>query len=521
MAITHPGEGGLGPSEGVLTLAKGSTLSFLGEIGHIIIIFIYGIVIARFLGKRDFGVFFLALTIFNLATLFSYCGIEDGLMRFLGLYVQNKQIPKAKGVIRFSLLVSVGLGILFGTLCFSLSDIMAEKIFHEPELATVLRYLSLGIPLFSLMTGSVASIRGFKILVPYVLVRKIFLPMVSFILSWVVLSMGYRLRGLSMTYVISVGCTAALATFLLMSFLSQFNRERSTSPDLAKYFPFVSLAFLVNILLFISNWSDLISLGMFRSSQEVGVYFASKRTALLLGLLLISLNAIFAPVISHLYSGRQYAQLGHAYKTTTHWMLLFTLPLFLIMLFFSKELLSLFGIGFKEGHTCLIILASGQLFTASCGPNSYLLMMTGHQRWMVFNAMLYVILAILFTILLVPPYGMIGAAYGNLFAVILANVASVVGVYFHLRIHPYDPYYFKILFLGVVTAGFTYVFECYLLNSGSVIFSLLGATLIFVTFFGLVILSGLEEDERKVLMAVKVKLMTSYFFKSLTGARDS
>ncbi|MCG2722942.1 MAG: oligosaccharide flippase family protein, partial [Thermodesulfovibrionales bacterium] len=133
-------------SRDLFTMAKGTGISFLGEIVHIIIIYTYGIIVARFMGLSDFGVFFLGITIFNLITLFSLCGIEDGLMRFIGFHVQNKEIGKAKGLIRFSLYSAMLTGTSFGFLCFFFSDLIALNIFHKPELASVLRYLSIGIP---------------------------------------------------------------------------------------------------------------------------------------------------------------------------------------------------------------------------------------------------------------------------------------------------------------------------------------------------------------------------------------
>lgn len=519
MAIKNQGQSTPILSEDLFTLAKGTGISFLGEVGHIIITYAYGIILARFMDIRDYGIFFLGITIFNLVALLSQSGMEDGLMRFLGIYVQNERVHEAKGVIRFSLFLAVGLGVLFGGISFFSADLLAEKLFHKPELAPVLRYLSLGIPISAIMTISVTSIRGFKIITPYVLVRKIFLPLFSFVFSVGVLAMGYGLKELSAAYVISVGCAAALGVFLLVSFLSPFTERHNSLPERDKYLSFIRSAFLVNILLFSISWSDLIILGAFRSSQEAGIYFASKRTALILNLLLISLNTIFAPLISHLYSGRKYDHLDHAFKTGTQWILILGLPLFLIMLFFSGELLSLFGPHFKAGQMPLIILALGQFVNLSVGSVGYLLMMTGHQRWMVFNSIILAILVVLMTLVLVPRYGMVGAAYANASAIILANFVALMEVYFLLRLHPYNIRYFKVLFLGAITAAIAYGMRYFLPDTGSIIFLLMEGAFILVIFFALVILFGLEENERKILMTIKGKLMTFHVRRSSAGRK--
>ena len=226
---------------------------------------------------------------------------------------------------------------------------ISEKIFHKPDLAIVLRLLSVGIPILSFITASVASIRGFKIIGPYIFVRKIFLPLMSLIFAIVVLVMGYELKGLSIAYIMALSFSAVLSTYLILSFLIKFKEDKKPNPELSKFISFVFTAFLLNIFLYLSNWSDLIILGIFWPSQNLGIYFASKKTALVLGFLLISLNTIFAPLVSHLYSARRYKELDHSYKMSTQWILIVSLPIFLTIAFFSTEILSLFGPAFRKG----------------------------------------------------------------------------------------------------------------------------------------------------------------------------
>jgi len=508
-------------SEVIPALAKGTSVSLFGEIGHVIILYVYGIVIARFVGASNFGIFFLGITIFNLIVLFSTCGIEDGLMRFLGIYVQNKEMHKAMGVIRFSIILAVSLGILCGFLCFYFSDLIAGKIFHKPNLATVLRFLSVGVPILSFVTASLASIRGFKIIGPYIFVRKIFLPLISLIFAIVVLIMGYELKGLSAAYILALSCSAVLSTYLILSFIMKFKEDKKSNPELFKYLSFVFSAFLLNILLYLSNWSDLIILGIFWPSQNLGIYFASKKTALVLGFLLISLNTIFAPLISHLYSAHRYKELNHSYKMSAQWILIVSLPIFLTIVFFSNEILSLFGPAFRKGSLCLIVLASGYLFNASLGSGAYLLIMTGRQKWMLFNSIIFATFAIVLTMTLVPRYGMYGAAYANGISVVLASLVGLLETYFLLKIHPYNIRYFKILLAGGITAVIIFVMRCYFINSVSIIFTVFQIFLVFIIFLLLVFLFCLEEDEKKFLKSMNEKFEDSFLGRLLAAKNDN
>ena len=495
-------------SENIKTLAKGTGFSIIGQVGQVIIAYIYGIVIARFLGVSDYGIFFLGHTLFSLIAIQSQSGIEDGLMRFIGIYIQKDDYRRVKGVIHCSLLLAAFLGVIFGILFFLGADIIAENIFHKPRLAIVIRYLSLATPVYSILIVAVASIRGFKIIMPYVLVRKLFMPFVSLVLACFVLIMGYGLLGLTLSYLFAIGFSWIFAIFLLISFLARFKDIKRLKPDLSKYFVFVSSAFFINISLFLFQWSDLVLLGVFLPSQELGIYFASKKTALMLNFLLISLISIFSPVISHLFWSNKIEELKDTYRSTTSWMLILGLPFFLIMVFFSQEILSLFGHVFEEGRTCLVVLAFGQIINAFCGANGNLLMMTDNQKWMVFNTIFCIIFTIGLSLYLIPAYGMIGAAYANAITIITANLIVTLEVYFLLKVHPFNRAYFKIMLSGLTTAFIAYVMRNCLPGKSSLTLAIIEGIFVVVIFFTILIMLGLNENERKFLTIIKAKLCT-------------
>ncbi len=496
-------------SENIKTLAKGTGFSIFGQVAQVFIAYIYGIVIARFLGVSDYGIFFLGHTLFNLVAIQSQSGIEDGLMRFIGGYVQQNDYKRIKGVIHFSLLMAAILGVIFGVFVFLGADIIAENIFRKPRLAIVIRYLSLSTPVYSILIVAVASIRGFKIIIPYVLVRKLFMPFTSLVFAFFVLVMGYGLLGLTLSYILAIGFSWIFAMFMLFSFLVRFKDVKRRLPELFKYFSFVSSAFFINISLFLFQWSDLVLLGVFLPSQELGIYFASKKTALMLNFLLISLISIFSPVISHLYWSNKISELKEAYRSTAYWMLILSLPFFLIMVFFPRELLSLFGPVFESGQMCLVILAFGQIVNAFCGANGNLLMMTDNQKWMVFNTIFFIISTIGLSLYLIPVYGMLGAAFANAVTIILANIIVTLEVYFLLKVHPFNRAYFKILFSGLTTALITYFMRSYLPGRNLLSMAVIEGVLVVIIFFGMLIMFGLNENERKFLTVIRAKFSPS------------
>lgn len=480
-------------------LAKGSSISFFAEICHVFIIYSYGILIARYLGSRDYGIFFLGITIFNLICMISLGGVEDTLMRFVGMYSRTEKIQNIQSVIRFSFYIALTVGSGLGLLCFFLKDILADNVFHKPELSNILSYFSIAIPVFAIMTISVASIRSYQIIFPYVFVRKIFFPLISLILGGVVLAVTPDIPSLSLTYFLSVLAGACLGYLLFKRYIPSFAPKKNQSPSWTgkkDYFSFLSTVYIANVLLFLFAWSDMILLGILATSDELGIYFAAKRTALAIGIILVSLNVILGPMVSHLYAEQNHNKLHGVFKTGTLWTTALGIPVFLMFVFFSTEILSLFGADFVKGNACLIILSAGQFINLSVGSVGYLLLMTGHQKWMLFNAAGAVTVNALLMTILVPRYGINGAAWSTATSLALTNIIAMLQVYFLLDLHPYSVRYGKFIILGCVTAASTWIIKFYMGQPETFIAVIAQISSIFTIFFLLLLIFGVSRTEK-------------------------
>jgi O-antigen/teichoic acid export membrane protein len=94
-----------------------------------------------------------------------------------------------------------------------------------------------------------------------------------------------------------------------------------------------------------------------------------------------------------------------------------------------------------------------QTLNASVGPVGGVLMMTGHERWVLANTVLLGGLNAIGNYLLVPEYGIIGAAISTAGAVICWNLVSLLEVYLLLGIQPYTAAYLRVLGAGALAFG--------------------------------------------------------------------
>ncbi|MAZ00825.1 MAG: hypothetical protein CMP58_01365, partial [Flavobacteriales bacterium] len=169
-------------------------------------------------------------------------------------------------------------------------------------------------------------------------------------------------------------------------------------------------------------------------------------------ILLINLNRIFAPVISKLFSQSKMKELASLYKETTFIINFLTLPLVLIVICFSAEILSLFG---EMGHNLdykkyLIFIMCGGLFSLSAGSSGNFMIMANLEKK---NLLIQIIKAVILCsacFLFIKEKGLFAVVLIYLSSMIVVNFAQVVVLWFYYRITPYSFKLIKLYIIGVV-----------------------------------------------------------------------
>ena len=178
--------------------------------------------------------------------------------------------------------------------------------------------------------------------------------------------------------------------------------------------------------------ADVILVGLMLDLESSGLYFNAFRTAGLMTLFTFAIELVIAPMVAeHFHAGNM--RKAQAITALCSWAgFVFSLVIFLGFGLFGTEILSLFGASYAEGWLILMLLSFGLLFDAITGPSKIVMMMTGHERPYVaiFGAIMGV--GLLVQILVIPLWGLIGAAAVNMAARICAQIGIALWCRFRI-----------------------------------------------------------------------------------------
>jgi O-antigen/teichoic acid export membrane protein len=138
---------------------------------------------------------------------------------------------------------------------------------------------------------------------------------------------------------------------------------------------------LVRLNVWVTAGADLWLLGIFRPPEEVAVYGAAARTALLAGIPLMICNAVLAPAVADLYSRRQIERLEKLVRAAATMAAALSVLVVVTFVLFGDQLLGLaFTDAYRAGYPVMVCLALGQWVNVAFGSCAISLTMTGHQR---------------------------------------------------------------------------------------------------------------------------------------------
>ena len=480
-------------------LAKGASVSLVGRITGRATHIAGQVAIARLLGPETFGLYAIGWTVFSLAGLVSPLGLEKGVVRYASMYRDNNP-SRLKGVIIQAFGITLLSSTLASVLLYFAAPWLAVSVFKKPDLLPVFLWLSPALVFCALLKILAATARVSQQMQYSVYTEDVAQPISNLFLFLLFYSLGWNLFGALGAIVCSFSLACFLgAYFVRKLFSTLFSRQTKAEGEGAELLSF-SLSTAAGALATMSLvWVDRLLIGMFCSSSDAGIYQAASQTSLLFAVILGALGAIFSPLIAELHQKGEMQRLEELFRVSTKWGLYLSLPFFLVVCFAPQEVMTtVFGPGYESGAIPLMVLTLAQLINVGTGEVGYLLMMTGHHsRWFWLSCSM-LLMNIVLNVLLIPKFGLQGAAVGTALTVVGLFLLGLYEVKRRLGIWPYDKRYRKGALATVVAASALWLFHL-----GGVRPVDGGLLLMFFVsigvFTGALLLLGLDGEDRAVI----------------------
>jgi O-antigen/teichoic acid export membrane protein len=415
--------------------ARGGTLNIVAAACNQLCLFAIITVMARERGGAAVGEYTLGWAFLTVVGLVALWGFQPALTRFVTVHLADRDPARVRGTIRFGLGTALGLSLVLAGLVAVLADPISALFDHRLPVSE-LRLVAITLPGATLRDASLSATQGWRSQRAFAFIGWIFEPILRLALTSLAIAFGWGVTGIFAAIPIGAWSAAALAVLSLRSRLRSVERVHPRV-DVRDFLRFSTMSWGIVMASVGLIWADTLILGVLSSAQKVGVYNVATRLVNLAVFVIVPVNAAVAPQFAHLLHRGERGPLGHAYSTTTRWILLLSMPAFVLLLVFAKDLLHIFGDEYGAGAAVTMILAVGQLLNAGTGPCGTLLNMSGRVRMNMYNNIGVLVVNIGLNLALIPKFGITGAAVAWSVSLAVVNVARVVEVQVIFGVMPF------------------------------------------------------------------------------------
>ena len=381
------------------------------------------IMLARSLGATNYGVYAYVYALISVLALPAKFGLPQLLVRETARSHALENWKLMRGVWLWSWGTGIGLSITIGVVSGVVGWYVADK-FSDAQMRTYYWGLTL-IPLLALGALRDGALRGLRHVVRSQVSESIIRPGV--LLALVAIS---AVNGLHLTAptAMQLHAISAFCAFLAGAWLLRISapaaileRPRPVFQGAVWRASVLPLALVTGMQL-LNKQIDILMIGVFRTADDVGVYRIVVQGAVLVAFGLHAISLVVTPHFARLFALDDSVRLQRLATASARVMFFLALPVAGIFVVYGSHILSLvFGEEYARGYNALVILSVGQVGNAAFGAVLQLLNMTGNEKATVKTLAWVALLNIVLNLILIPFFGIIGAAAATSFTLLLWN----------------------------------------------------------------------------------------------------
>lgn len=419
-------------NQAIRDVVKGAGVVYVGLFVELLIALVAQILAARYLSVGGFGGLTTGTAILDIGSIVAGLGLASGLTRYLPRVDETDKRSLATTAVIVTIVTSLAVGL---TITLNASFI-AAGVFGDPEVAPSVRIFGAVIPFSALLNVAVGGIRGQKRSLYRVYVMNIVHPVTRFALVVVAVVYGLEQAGIASAYAIPYVVSSVLALILLYRSLprSPISIDADLTTEVASY----SLPFTVtNVASFVYRSIDIFLVLHYLGSFAVGVYGVAYAATSFMGMFSTAFNFLGAPVASELEHGGDVDGVMRVFRSVARWLVVGSICAFVPLGVFSTEFITIvYKSKYASGGIVLTILAAGFGAKNVLSIHGPILEALGRSRILAINSILAAVANVVLNVLLIPSYGVAGAAFATVLAFLLRDGLAAAQVRYLLGTTP-------------------------------------------------------------------------------------
>ncbi len=489
----RPDSGPPGPR--LKDVARGSALNLIGALVAAVTTLVLTVVITREYSKPVAGAFFTAISLFLIVESAAGLGAWVGLVNFIARLRRLGHEDRVSAILRAAIIpvIVVSLACTAGMLLFAeplahllLSGHLGQDGAAPGMVADALRALALALPFAAMSDTLLGAARGYRAMKPTVVVDKIGRSTAQLIGVTIAIAAG-SVALLAPLWALPYVPAAALGWY----WLRRVRRDHRQGPGAAGepgpsgvgtsgnttttdgavvrsgnavsvgagvgsatsrgFWRFTGPRAVANLAQITIQRIDIVLVAIILGPVEAAIYTAATRFLVAGQFANSALSQAAQPRFAELFAVDDRRGANVVYRATTAWLVMLTWPLYLLAVIYGPEILSIFGHSYRAGDTVMVILGLTMLVATACGQVDMVLITTGRSSWSLANGLMAVFVNVGLDLLLIPRYGITGAAIGWAVAIIITNLVPLAQLAASKRLNPFGPGTFIAIGLSVVS----------------------------------------------------------------------
>jgi len=395
---------------------------FLVRVGSALLALVSQVLLARWMGSFEFGIYIYVWTWVLMIGAISDVGLASAARRFIPEYTELKSFDRLRGFLMGSrwlaFAIATGIG-LAGALGVTLLKPWLDNFTIIP-----LYLACVTIPIYGLVQVQAGIAQSYDwpilALTPFYIWRQLAMTLVMG-LVWLIGAPTDAVTAMIVavvtTWAVTIGQLAMLDRRLKAK-VPGGNKRHEARIWFATSLPI----FVVEGFYLLLTYIDIIALEHFRSPHDVAVYYAGARLLAIVAFVYFAIAGATTHKFTEYHVAGDQPRLAAFFRETIRWTFWPSLLVCALILAFGRPLLSLFGAGFEAGYDVMFILAVGMLARAAVGPAERLLNMLGERKQCVFVYATAFAINLMLCIILIPRIGIEGAAVATSSALVAESM---------------------------------------------------------------------------------------------------